>query len=289
MSFGLGDLVVSLPPIQALINDEPPVWLVARAPSQRLLAARIGGLAGVVDEAELVCGPMDRLIDLRDHPLQRDFWWGSEAFEAEFGRLDINDILERICADLGIDADFSRPEPLHANPPAGLADTVLLVHETDGADKSWSVDHWATVSAMLRSDGHEVVQVLRTKAPSPLDAIGIPALVVPTPADAVDVLSGCRGVVGVDTGLTHIAAQQSTPTVTICRQSSVYVRPWRHCAALRAARCTDQCLDSESVYAYNRTVSLRGFRPPMRRCPSGAPCLTATRAEDAVNLLRDLL
>ncbi len=125
---------------------------------------------------------------------------------------------------------------------------------------------------MLRSDGHDVAQVLRTKAPSPLDAIGIPALVVPTPADAVDVLSACRGVIGVDTGLTHIAAQQSTPTVTICRQSSVYVRPWPHCAALRAARCTDQCLDSESVYAYNQTVSLRGFRPPMRRCPSGAPC-----------------
>ncbi len=116
VSFGLGDLVVSLPPIQALINDEPPVWLVARAPSQRLLAERIGGLAGVVDEAELVCGPMDRLIDLRDHPLQRDFWWGSDAFEAEFGRLNINDILERICTDLGIDADFSRPEPLHAQP-----------------------------------------------------------------------------------------------------------------------------------------------------------------------------
>ena len=97
VSFGLGDLVVSLPPIQALIEDDPPVWLVARAPSQRLLAERIGGLAGVVDEAELAGGPADRFIDLRDHPLQRDFWWGSDAFEAEFGRLNINDILQRIC------------------------------------------------------------------------------------------------------------------------------------------------------------------------------------------------
>ncbi len=289
VSFGLGDLVVSLPPIQALIEDDPPVWLVARAPSQRLLAERIGGLAGVVDEAELAGGPADRFIDLRDHPLQRDFWWGSDAFEAEFGRLNINDILQRICCDLGINSDFSRPVPLQSNPPAGLGHTVLLVHETDGADKSWSANHWAAVATILRSDGHDVAQVLREKGPSPLDPIGIPALVVPTPADAVDVLSACRGVIGVDTGLTHIAAQQRTPTVTICRPSSVYVRPWPHCAALRGARCTDQCLDSETRYAYNQTVSLRDFRPPLRRCPSGAPCLAATRPEEAVNLLRELL
>ena len=51
----------------------------------------------------------DRLIDLRDHPLQRDFWWGSAAFAAEFGPMNINDILDRICRDFGINADFARP------------------------------------------------------------------------------------------------------------------------------------------------------------------------------------
>src|SRR5690348_7018014 len=100
VSFGLGDLVVSLPAIQALVNENARLWLVARAPSQRLLAERIAGLAGVVDEAGLTRRPGDRLIDLRDHPLQRDYWWGSAAFAAEFGRLNINDILDRICRDL---------------------------------------------------------------------------------------------------------------------------------------------------------------------------------------------
>jgi hypothetical protein len=289
VSFGLGDLVVSLPPIQTLIEDDPPVWLIARAPSQRLRSERIAGLAGVVDEAELTCGPADRLIDLRDHPLQRDFWWGSDAFEAEFGRLNINDILQRICTDFGISSDFSRPVPLKANPRADLGDTVLLVHETDGEDKHWSVEHWATVATSLRAEGHDIAQVLRERGPSPLNAIGIPPLVVPTPGEAVDVLSACRGVIGVDTGLTHIAAQQSTPTVTICRRNSVYVRPWPHCAALRGSRCTQQCLDSEMSYAYNQAVSLRTFRPPPRHCPSGAPCLDATQPADAVSLLRELL
>jgi Glycosyltransferase family 9 (heptosyltransferase) len=289
VSYGLGDLVVSLPAIQALIRDEGSVWLVARAPSQRLLAERIRGLAGGVDEADLACGPGDRLVDLRDHPLQRDFWWGSAAFEAEFGPLNINDILQRICADLGINADFSRPAPLHAYPRSGLGRTVLLVHETDGPDKSWPIHQWAELAAILRAEGFEVAQVLKENGPSRLDGIDVPALVAPTPADAIDVLSGCRGVIGVDTGLTHIAVQQLTPTVTICRRGSVYVRPWPHCAALQGASCTVQCQEAEASYAYNQTVSLRHFRPPPRRCPSGSPCLAAARPGDAAALLQELL
>ncbi len=42
----------------------------------------------------------------------------------------------------------------------------------------------------------------------PLDPTEFPAVVAETPALAVDVLSGCRAVVGIDTGLTHIAVQQ---------------------------------------------------------------------------------
>jgi hypothetical protein len=289
VSYGLGDLVVSLPAVQALIRDERSVWLVARAPSQRLLAARITGLAGVIDEAELACGPGDRLVDLRDHPLQRDFWWGSAAFEAEFGLLNINDILQRICADLGINADFSRPTPLHASPRPGLDRTILLVHQTDGPDKSWPPNHWAELVAILHAEGYEVAQVLKENSASSLDGIDVPALVAPTPADAIDVLSGCRGVIGVDTGLTHIAAQQRTPTVTICKRGSVYLRPWPHCAALRGAECTVPCLEAEARYAYNQTVSLRDFRPPTRSCPSGSACLAATRPGDAARLLRELL
>ena len=114
VSYGLGDLVVSLPAFQALIAEGDAVWLVARAPSQRLLAERIEGLAGVVDEDSCTPCPGDRFIDLRDHPLQRDFWWGSAAFEAAFGLLNINDILERICADLGVRADFTQPVPLRS-------------------------------------------------------------------------------------------------------------------------------------------------------------------------------
>jgi hypothetical protein len=289
VSFGLGDLVVSLPAIQALVTREPSVWLVARAPSQRLLAERIAGLAGVVDEALFTCPSGDRVIDLRDHPLQRDFWWGSAGFEAEFGGLNINDILERICADFGIDADFTFPTPLQATPSADLGRTVLLVHETDGADKAWPPDRWAEVAALLRADGHEVARVTKEDSPPRPGLTDVPALVAQTPGAAVDALSSCRGVIGIDTGLTHIAAQQGKPTVTVCKRSSVYFRPWPHCAALRGESCTERCLAAEASYAYNETVSLRDFRPEVRACPSGSLCLQGARAEDAVVLLRGLL
>jgi hypothetical protein len=289
VSFGLGDLVVSLPAIQALIAQQTPVWLVARAPSQEALAERIPGLAGVVAEDDAVCGSDDRLVDLRAHPLQRDFWWGSPAFEAAYGTLDINEILGRICADLGIDAEFGSPTPLLAHARLGLEDTILLVHETDGPGKRWPPEFWAILAATIRADGYEVACVTRDDEPSPLGTLDIPSLMAPTPGDAVDALTACSGVIGIDTGLTHIAAQQGTPTVTVCRRSSVYFRPWPHCGVLRGGHCTDACTAAEEAYAYHDRVSLRGFRPSPRECPSGSPCLAGARPEAAVVLLRELL
>ena len=289
VSYGLGDLVVSLPAFQALIAAGDPVWLLARAPSQRLLAERIEGLGGVLDEDSYAQGPGDRFTDLRDHPLQRDFWWGSAEFEAVFGPLNINDILGRICADLGVPADFRQPIPLQSFPRPGLDTTVLLVHETDGSAKSWPPDRWAELAALLRADGHDVAHVTKGTGPTPLDDIGVVRLVASTPPAVVDMLSACRAVIGVDTGVTHIAVQQGTPTVTICRRASVYVRPWPKSAALRGSACTDLCRAAERASAYNQTVNLRDFRPSQRTCPSGSACLTGVRAADAVALLQDLL
>ena len=294
VSFGLGDLVVSLPAIQGLIaqaglhGDE--TWLVARSDMQVQLAGRVPGLAGSVDEACFDRSAYDgRFFDLRDHPLQRDWWWGSPAFEEAFGALTINDILERICADLGVRADFTQRIPLRSRPFPGLESTVLLVHETDGTAKSWQPERWAELAALLRADGHDVAHVTKGPGPTPLDDIGVDPLVAPTPPAVVDALSACRGVIGVDTGLTHIAVQQGTPTVTICRRASVYIRPWPRSGALRGSDCTDLCRAAETASAYNETVSLRGFRPPPRGCPSGSACLAGTTASDAVALLRGLL
>ena len=292
ISFGLGDLVVSLPIVQSLVADSATsggeTWLVARSASQALLSERIPGLAGWVDEETFRPVPgIDRVVDLRDHPLQKDHWWGSPEFEAALGPLDINQILERIASDFGIDADFSGPTPLQCSPVPGLDHTVLLITETDGPAKAWPATKWEVLAAELRRH-FDVRRVTRTLAAGALDLPGAPALALSNPGAAVDAFSSCRGVIGIDTGLTHLAVQQRTPTVTICRHGSVYFRPWSHARALRGAPCDDACLAEERASAYNDRVSLRGFRWRPRTCPSGQRCLAELQPEQAVRLFEEL-
>jgi len=273
VSFGLGDLVVCLPAIQAMIERGEETWLVVRSDSQARLADHIAGLAGWVDNDSF--DRDGRFIDLRDHPLQRDWWWGSDAFEESFGPLSINDILERICADLDIPADFTRPIPLPATPRPEFAKSVLLVTETDGVSKHWSASCWAAIADELGARGLDPRVMTRDVAPS----LG----------DAVDILSSARAVIGIDTGLTHLAAQQGTPTVTICRPPPVYFRPWPHTRAVVGARCDDACVAAEKEYAYNDRVDLRGFAWQPRSCPVRGRCLDAIRPDDVLDALDRLL
>ena len=294
VSLGLGDLVVSLPAVDAVVleaahtGDE--AWLVTRAASQALLAERIEGLAGWVDE-EVLAPPAaaDRVIDLRDHPLQRDFWWGSPEFERAVGRLGINDILARICTDFGLDADFTRPRPLRARPRPGLEESVVLVTDSDGAFKHWSAERWSSLASEVRAWGLDARVVTRSRPAVALGGDGIAAVCAPTPGDAVDVLTACRAVVGLDTGLTHIAAQQGTPTVTISRASSVYFRPWPHTRVVTGTACDDACVAAEAAYAYNDRVSLRGFTPRPRACPADGVCLAGIEPATVAAALQDLV
>ena len=294
ISFGLGDLVVSLPAVQALIaqtresGDE--TWLVARSSAQRKLAPRIEGLAGCVDE-ETFDRPArgDRFVDLRDHPLQRDYWWGSPEFEQAFGPLLINDILDRICTDFGIDADFAQPVPLAARPRPDLSSSVLFVTESDGPSKRWTADRWASLAEGIGALGLDARLVTRDETSADMRAAGIDAIRAPTPGDAVDVLGACRAVIGVDTGLTHIAVQQGTPTVTICRANSIFLRPWPHARAVVGDPCADACTSLEKDYAYNERVSLRGFQWQPRTCPVQGLCLDPVQPADVLRALGELL
>ena len=291
VSFGLGDLVVSLPAIDAVVAEaestDDEAWLVTRAPRQALLAERIDGLAGWVDENALAPESPDRVIDLRDHPLQRDFWWGSREFERAVGRLGINDILARICADFGLDADFSRPRPLRARPRRGFEESVVLVTESDGTFKGWSAGHWSSLATEVRTSGLDVRVVTRSARAH--DIAGVPAVCAPTPGDAVDVLTACRAVVGLDTGLTHIAAQQGTPAVTISRANSVYFRPWPHTRVVPGAPCDDACVADEAAYAYNDRVDLRGFTPRPRACLADGVCLAGVEPATVAAALWELV
>ncbi len=291
ISFGLGDLIVSLPAIQALINKNHPgeTWLIARSDSQATLATRIDGLGGCVREVAFGATRVDgRVVDLRDHPLQRGHWWGSPEFDEAVGPLSINEILARICADFGIPADFSQPVPLLARRRPEVSDAVLFVTESDST-KRWPSECWADLARKLRARGHDVRMVTRDEPAPDMSDVGIEPIHAPTPCDTIDLLGSCRAVVGVDTGLTHIAAQQRTPTAGIYRKRAVYFRPWPHCRAVVGDECDESCRAIERAYAYNA----RGRNPAAewqpRTCPVGARCLRSVRPADVLDALRELL
>ena len=87
ISWGLGDLIVSLPAVQALIDLGKQTHLVTRSSLQEGLSERIGELAGVISERDFgayALADNDSYVNLRDYPLQRDVWWGSPSFEEKY-------------------------------------------------------------------------------------------------------------------------------------------------------------------------------------------------------------
>jgi Glycosyltransferase family 9 (heptosyltransferase) len=293
VSFGLGDLVVSLPVVRSLVEDGAgtgrETWLVTRSDLQVALSERIDGLSGTVGEGEVVVGPGDALIDLRDHPLQRDAWWGSVEFEAAHGPLSINEILGRIAEDFGVRADFSSPVALTAHERADVDGLVLFVAASDGTTKRWPPERWVELADAL--DGQGIEAAIVTRSPCTGDAAdrGLREVVAASIGEAVDVLTACRAVVGVDTGLTHIAAQQGTPTVTLARMPAVYFRAWDHTRLAAGDRCDPACRRREEEYAYHRRVDLTGTPPAPRVCPADVSCLRSITPELVSSTLVELL
>jgi hypothetical protein len=292
ISFGLGDLVVSLPVVQAAVStgalSGTETWLVTRSHSQVALAERISGLSGTVPEHDVAIWPPEALVDLRDHPLQRDYWWGSPEFTAVYGTLSINEIIARIGADLGVVGDFSAPTPLESRDRPDAEGLVLFVADADGTARRWPTERWLELAAALGRRGLGVAVVTRGDGANSLVDQGLTGFAAPTPGDAVDVLSACRAVVGVDTGLTHIAAQQGTPTVTLCRVPPVYFRDWDHTRLVVGSACDPICQLGEKEYAYNQRVHIGTKLPAARVCPVESVCLDAIEPGSVLKTLGEL-
>ncbi len=98
---------------------------------------------------------------------------------------------------------------------------VLCFHSTAREAKRWSNDKWIALGKDLSARGYQVVFPWGSsseKAISELLAVQIPNALVP-PAfsieEAFSVITGAALTVGVDTGLTHLAAVLDKPTVEI--------------------------------------------------------------------------
>ncbi len=106
-----------------------------------------------------------------------------------------------------------------ANVPATR--TVAFVHGTSRADKAWPLSHWVALGQRLNAAGLSVALAhgsAREQATSQAIAAQLERAVVwpLLPLNAVtDALARCVGVVGVDSGVSHIAVALGLPHVQI--------------------------------------------------------------------------
>ena len=141
-----------------------------------------------------------------------------------------------------------QPEHMHERVAVGMIaarPAVALVHGTSRADKQWPVGHWVMLAQRLDAEGYDVALLHGTDeeerrshemAQQMPNAVIWPRL----PLDALtDALAGCAGVIGVDSGLSHIAVALDLPHVQLYnfdtawrtgpvdrpRQRSVYAQP----------------------------------------------------------------
>ncbi len=107
--------------------------------------------------------------------------------------------------------------------------SVMLVHGTTRADNEWPLARWAEVGRRLVAQGLpvSVPQASATEAEFArqlCEAIGTGAQVLPRmglPALAAR-MAGCVGVIGVDSGLSHLAVALSLPHVQIFSQPRIW-------------------------------------------------------------------
>ena len=109
-----------------------------------------------------------------------------------------------------------------------LAPYVLCFHSTAREAKRWPNSNWIALGAELSNRGYQVVLPwgnVAEQAVSREIAAQIPNALVP-PAfsieDAFGVIAGAALIVGVDTGLTHLAAVLNKPTVEIYCDSPLW-------------------------------------------------------------------
>lgn len=256
----LGDLVVSLPPLQALIKEGKEVCLVLRSKAQYGLAERIPGLHSIILEEEFLRLNQENqceIINLRDHPLQRDFVWGSPEFEEKYPGLKIDDMIRKICADFGISDGQSSLRPLQFVRKKEAEGKIVLIPGTAGPIKRWKTDNWISLYEELGALKKEVLMVGEPHFDSQLKELfklGIPWIATPLLSDALDIVSSADAVIAVDTGLMHLAAHQGTPTIGMMRQNSFFARKIPNAKYLIANACSRECTAKEFAFTPNGSV-----------------------------------
>ncbi len=169
------------------------------------------------------------------------------------------DRLRRLFAGtFGYAVPAGRPDFGIASPGAGEANLCVLLHGTTWASKHWPESMWRALAESLVADGWQLALPWggdEERARAERIAQGLPkAEVLPalSLAELGDVISTAGLVVGVDSGLTHLAAALGRPTLVIYGSTS----------AVRTGAVGDRVVNLQSdlgcAPCLNRTCGYRG-------------------------------
>jgi heptosyltransferase-1 len=163
-------------------------------------------------------------------PLARSFYNQSVQVPAQCHAVDrsrwvMSSALDWSLIERSIDPQFYPKEFIQHIPKSSVASLntpyVLCFHSTAREAKRWANENWINMGKDLAARGYQVVFPWGNsteKAVSITLAEQIPGALVP-PAFSIEeafaVISGAALTVGVDTGLTHLAAALDKPTVEI--------------------------------------------------------------------------
>ncbi|MDX2107261.1 MAG: glycosyltransferase family 9 protein [Candidatus Melainabacteria bacterium] len=256
ISDGLGDLLVSLPGLLTLVRTGEPTFLIIRSPKQEQVAELIPGLSGAIREPDFhakVKRSDDIFVNMRDHPLQTEAIFGSDAYFEKNGPLNIVDLCRQICFDL-IERDLKIPlqfeyEPFPYKKNSASFHKVIFIPGSAGRFKCWPLDSWLNLYKALSSRGLECIVIGQPdKSPEVLELLeytkdlGLAHVKTPTLKDAIDVISSASAVISVDTGLMHLSVQQQKPTIAMHLKRSIFIRPENNCISIIAEDCIPECL-----------------------------------------------
>lgn len=130
----------------------------------------------------------------------------------------------------GAIATLARPtdsrDATHSAAPSAFGPKAMLLHGTSREQKAWPSSHWVLLGQALAAQGFGVLlpsgsAAERQAATEIAAAIGPAATVLPACAigELVPLMRQSAFVVGVDSGLTHLAVVLGTPTVAVMSAS----------------------------------------------------------------------
>ncbi len=118
--------------------------------------------------------------------------------------------------DYGIEGERLPKPPFTINRPY-----VVFIHSTSWASKNWPEQYWRELTASVTAGGYAVVLPWGTEderersvriGADQAKAIVLPKLSI---SDKASIINGAAATVGLDTGLSHIAAALGVPSITL--------------------------------------------------------------------------